>query len=237
MLDHAKSFASEFFVTGDPLIYGADVSIVLTLLAILFALTYFKRWGWLWREWLTTVDHKKIGILYILSAFLMLFRGGVDALLMRAQLAVPELEFLQPEHYNSIFTTHGVIMILFMAMPFMFGLFNVVVPLQIGARDVAYPFLNALSFWLFFAGAMLFNLSFVIGGSPDAGWLAYPPYSELMYNPGVGQDFYIWGIQISGIGSLMTGINFIVTIIKMRAPGMKLMKMPMFVWSVLSRTP
>ncbi|BFH13734.1 cbb3-type cytochrome c oxidase subunit I [Paenibacillus melissococcoides] len=234
MWEKVKSFASEFFVTGDPLIYGADVTIVLTIIAILFGLTYFKKWGWLWREWLTTVDHKKIGIMYILSAFLMLFRGGVDALLMRAQLAMPELSFLTPDHYNQIFTTHGVIMILFMAMPFMFGLFNVVVPLQIGARDVAFPFLNALSFWLFFWGAMLFNLSFVIGGSPDAGWLAYPPYSERMFNPGVGQDFYIWGIQISGIGSLMTGINFIVTILKMRAPGMKLMKMPLFPWSVLS---
>ncbi|WCF05900.1 cbb3-type cytochrome c oxidase subunit I [Paenibacillus thiaminolyticus] len=234
MWEKVKSFASEFFVTGDPLIYGADVTIVLTIIAIVFGLTYFKKWGWLWREWLTTVDHKKIGIMYILSAFLMLFRGGVDALLMRAQLAMPELSFLTPDHYNQIFTTHGVIMILFMAMPFMFGLFNVVVPLQIGARDVAFPFLNALSFWLFFCGAMLFNLSFVIGGSPDAGWLAYPPYSERMFNPGVGQDFYIWGIQISGIGSLMTGINFIVTILKMRAPGMKLMKMPLFPWSVLS---
>lgn len=234
MWEKVRDFASDFFVTGDPLIYGADVSIGLTLIVIVSVLTYFKKWKWLWREWLTTVDHKKIGIMYILSAFLMLFRGGVDALLMRVQLAVPELDFLLPDHYNQIFTTHGVIMILFMAMPFMFGLFNIMVPLQIGARDVAFPFLNALSFWLFFSGAMLFNLSFVIGGSPDAGWLAYPPYSELMYNPGVGQDFYIWGIQISGIGSLMTGINFIVTILKMRAPGMKLLKMPMFPWSVLS---
>ncbi|MGG4344810.1 cbb3-type cytochrome c oxidase subunit I [Paenibacillus lautus] len=234
MWEKIKEFASEFFVTGDPLIYGADVTIVLTLIAIVCGLTYFKKWKWLWREWLTTVDHKKIGIMYILSAFLMLFRGGVDALLMRAQLAMPELDFLPPDHYNQIFTTHGVIMILFMAMPFMFGLFNIMVPLQLGARDVAYPFLNSLSFWLFFSGAMLFNLSFVIGGSPDAGWLAYPPYSGSMYNPGVGQDFYIWGIQISGIGSLMTGVNFLVTILKMRAPGMKLMKMPMFSWSVLS---
>ncbi|MEK8131649.1 cbb3-type cytochrome c oxidase subunit I [Paenibacillus filicis] len=234
MWDKVKSFASEFFVTGDPLIYGADVSIGLTLITVVVVLTYFRKWTWLWREWLTTVDHKKIGIMYIVSAFLMMFRGGVDALLMRTQLIMPEFSFLEPDHYNQIFTTHGVIMILFMAMPFMFGLFNVMVPLQIGARDVAFPFLNALSFWLFFAGAMLFNLSFVIGGSPDAGWLAYPPYSELMYNPGVGQDFYIWGIQISGVGSLMTGINFIVTILKMRAPGMKLMKMPMFPWSVLS---
>ncbi|MEK0313552.1 cbb3-type cytochrome c oxidase subunit I [Cohnella sp. 56] len=226
---------SDFFVTGDPLIYGADVAIGLTLVAIVFALTAFKRWGWLWREWLTTVDHKRIGIMYVIASLLMLFRGGVDALLMRTQLALPDtMEFLKPDHYNDIFTTHGVIMILFMAMPLMFGLFNLTVPLQIGARDVAFPLLNSLSFWLFFMGAMLFNVSFVIGGSPEAGWLAYPPLSEKMFSPGVGQDFYIWGIQISGIGSLMTGINFIVTILKMRAPGMKLMKMPMFTWSVLS---
>lgn len=229
-----KSFASSFFVTGDPLIYGADVSIGLTTVAILFVLFYFKKWGWLWREWLTTVDHKKIGMMYLIASLLMLFRGGVDALLMRAQLAMPNVHFLQAEHYNEVFTTHGTIMILFMAMPMMFGLFNMVVPLQIGARDVAYPYLNAVSFWLFFFGAMLFNISFVIGGSPDAGWLSYPPLSELSGSPGVGQNFYIWGIQISGIGSLATGINFIVTILKMRAPGMKMMKMPMFTWSVFS---
>lgn len=234
MWDKIKGFASTFFVTGDPLIYGADVSILLTLIAVVSALTYFKKWTWLWREWLTSVDHKRIGIMYIICTILMLFRGGIDALLMRVQLAMPNMEFLTPEHYNSVFTTHGVIMILFMAMPFMFGLFNIIVPLQIGARDVAYPFLNSLSFWLFFWGAMLFNLSFVIGGSPDAGWLSYTPLSELSHSPGVGQNFYIWGIQISGIGSLMTGINFIVTILKMRTPGMTLMKMPMFAWSVLS---
>ncbi|WP_027416287.1 cytochrome aa3 quinol oxidase subunit I [Aneurinibacillus terranovensis] len=231
MLDSSKS---HFFVTGDPMIYGADVSIVLASLAILFVLSYFKKWGWLWREWITTVDHKKIGIMYLIASLLMLFRGGVDALLMRAQLAFPNMHFLQSEHYNEIFTTHGTIMILFMAMPFMFALFNIAVPLQIGARDVAYPFLNAISFWLFFMGAMLFNLSFVIGGSPNAGWLSYPPLSETMFSPGPGENFYIWGIQISGIGSLATGINFIVTILKMRAPGMKLMKMPLFTWSVLA---
>jgi len=225
---------SNFFVTGDPMILGSQVAIAITVLAIGFVLTYFKKWGWLWKEWITTVDHKRIGIMYILCSLLMLFRGGVDALLMRTQLAFPGMEFLNAEHYNEIFTTHGVIMIFFMAMPLMFGLFNIIVPLQIGARDVAFPFLNSLSFWLFFWGAMLFNVSFVIGGSPNAGWLAYPPLSGLQFNPGVGQDFYIWGIQISGIGSLMTGINFIVTILKMRAPGMKLMKMPMFSWSVLS---
>ncbi|MCR8658901.1 cbb3-type cytochrome c oxidase subunit I [Paenibacillus endoradicis] len=234
MLETIKEFASEFFVTGDPMILGAQVSIALAMVAIVFILTYFKKWQWLWTEWLTTVDHKKIGIMYIICAILMLFRGGVDALLMRVQLAAPELEFLAADHYNAIFTTHGVIMILFMAMPLMFGLFNIIVPLQLGARDVAFPFLNSFSFWMFFAGAMLFNVSFVIGGSPDAGWLSYPPLSEVTGSPGVGQDFYIWGIQISGMGSLATGINFVVTILKMRAPGMKLMKMPMFSWSVFA---
>lgn len=234
MLDRIKEFASSFFVTGDPLIYGADVSIGLSAIGVLFVLTYFKKWKWLWKNWLTTVDHKKVGIMYILAAILMLFRGGVDALMMRAQVALPDINFLHPEHYNQVFTTHGTIMILFMAMPLMFGLFNIAVPLQIGARDVAFPFLNALSFWLFFLGAMLFNISFVIGGSPDAGWLSYPPLSELSHSPGVGENFYIWGIQISGIGSLATGINFIVTIVKMRAPGMTWMKIPAFTWSVFA---
>ena len=144
---------SHFFVTGDPMIYGADASIALATIAIVFFLTKFKKWNWLWREWLTTVDHKKIGIMYLISALLMLFRGGVDAILMRLQLAIPNNHFLPSEHYNEIFTTHGTIMILFMAMPFMFALFNMVIPLQIGARDVAFPFLNAVSFWLFFIGA------------------------------------------------------------------------------------
>ncbi len=234
LLDKLKDFSSHFFVTGEPMIYGADVAILLTLAGIIFVLTYLKKWKWLWREWLTTVDHKKIGIMYMLSSLLMLFRGGVDALLMRMQLAFPQWHFLDSNHYNEIFTTHGTIMILFMAMPLMFAFFNIVVPLQIGARDVAYPFLNAVSFWLFFFGAMLFNLSFVIGGSPDAGWLSYPPLSGMQFSPGPGQDFYIWGIQISGIGSLASGINFIMTILKMRAPGMKLMHMPLFTWSVLA---
>jgi len=234
MWESIKDFASTFFVTGDPLIYGADVSIVLTVAAIVFVLTKYKKWGWLWREWLTTVDHKRIGIMYLIASLLMLFRGGVDALMMRTQLAFPDLTFLHSDHYNQIFTTHGTIMIFFMAMPMMFGLFNMVVPLQIGARDVAFPFLNAVSFWLFMSGALLFNLSFVIGGSPSGGWLSYPPLTEKAFSPGPGQNFWIWGVQISGIGSLATGINFIVTILKMRAPGMKLMKMPLFSWSVLS---
>ncbi|MDN4071476.1 cytochrome aa3 quinol oxidase subunit I [Fictibacillus terranigra] len=223
----------EFFVTGDPLIYGADVSIGLTVIGLLFYLTYFKKWQWLWKEWLTTVDHKKLGIMYIASAVLMLFRGGVDALLMRAQLAVPDAKFLDAQHYNEIFTTHGTIMIIFMAMPFLIGLINVVIPLQIGARDVAFPYLNAVSFWTFFIGAMLFNISFVIGGSPSAGWTAYMPLAGNELSPGPGQNYYLLGLQISGIGTLLTGINFLVTILKMRAPGMTLFRMPMFTWSAL----
>ncbi|APC47196.1 cytochrome aa3 quinol oxidase subunit I [Virgibacillus halodenitrificans] len=220
-------------VDGDPLIYGAMVSIGLVTIAILFLLTYFKKWGWLWREWLTTVDHKKIGIMYILSALVMLFRGGMDAMMMRVQLAFPDLGFLDSQHYNEIFTTHGTIMIIFMAMPFLIGLMNIIVPLQIGARDFAFPYLNALSFWAFFMGAMLFNISFVIGGSPDAGWTSYTPLSGAAMSPGPGQNFYLMGLQLSGIGTLATGINLMVTILKMRAPGMKLFHMPIFTWSTL----
>jgi cytochrome aa3-600 menaquinol oxidase subunit 1 len=234
MWDSIKAFASDFFVTGDPMIYAADVSILIAIAAIIFVLTYFKKWKWLWKEWITTVDHKKIGIMYLIAALLMMFRGGVDALLMRTQLAMPGKEFLSAEHYDQIFTTHGTIMILFMAMPFIFAMFNIVVPLQLGARDVAFPYLNAVSFWLFFFGAMLFNISFVIGGSPDAGWVSYPPLTELATDPGPGENFYLLAIQISGIGSIATGINFLVTILKMRAPGMKLNLMPLFSWSVLA---
>ncbi|OMP67362.1 cytochrome aa3 quinol oxidase subunit I [Domibacillus epiphyticus] len=224
----------EFFVfTHDPMLFAAMISIVLGGLAIFVGLTYFKKWGYLWTEWLTTVDHKRIGVMYILVALVMLFRGGVDALLMRAQSAVPENGLLNAQHYNEIFTTHGLLMILFMAMPFIIGLMNVIIPLQIGARDVAFPRLNAVSFWLFAAGAALLNISFVIGGSPDAGWTAYFPLASLEYSPTVGNNYYSLALQISGIGTLMTGINFIVTILKMRAPGMTLMKMPMFTWSVL----
>ncbi|MCL6516996.1 cbb3-type cytochrome c oxidase subunit I [Alicyclobacillus sp.] len=233
MGDGLANTAGHFFVTGDPLIIGSDVAIVLVSLGIVFVLTYFKKWKWLWREWLTTVDHKKIAIMYLLAAILMLFRGGVDAELMRTQLALPNMKFLSPEHYDQIFTTHGTIMILFMAMPFIFAMFNAVVPLQIGARDVAFPYLNAISFWLFFFGALLFNLSFVIGGSPDAGWTSYPPLTELQFDPGVGENYYLLALSISGIGTIATGVNFIATIIKMRAPGMTLMKMPLFTWAVL----
>lgn len=217
----------------DPMLYGSMVAIVIVTIAIIAGLTYFKKWGYLWREWLTTVDHKRIGIMYLISALVMLFRGGADAVLLRAQLAVPENKLLDAQHYNEIFTTHGIVMILFMAMPFIMALMNFVIPLQIGARDVAFPRLNALSFWLFFMGAMLINISFVIGGSPDAGWTSYFPLAGNDFSTSVGTNYYMIAIQIAGIGTLMTGINFITTILKMRAPGMGLMQMPMFTWSSL----
>lgn len=217
----------------EPMIMGAAISIVVGAIAIVAGLTYFKKWGYFYKNWLTTVDHKKIGVMYIVVALVMLFRGGIDALLMRAQTAIPENGLLNAQHYNEIFTTHGLIMIIFMAMPFIIGLMNVVVPLQIGARDVAFPRLNALSFWLFAAGAGLLNISFIIGGSPDSGWSAYFPLAGIEFSPSVGNNYYAWSLQLSGLGTLMTGINFITTIMKMRAPGMKLMKMPMFTWSAL----
>lgn len=216
-----------------PAIYASMVAIGLTVIAIIVGLTYFKKWGYLWREWLTTVDHKRIGIMYLISALLMLFRGGADAIMMRAQMAVPDNTLLDAQHYNEIFTTHGTVMIIFMAMPFIMAFMNYIVPLQIGARDVAFPRLNALSFWLFFMGAMLLNISFVIGGSPDAGWTNYFPLANNEFSQSVGTNYYLFALQISGLGTLITGINMIVTILKMRAPGMTLMKMPMFTWSSL----
>ena len=216
-----------------PLELGADAAILLTSAAVLFILTRYRKWGWLWHEWLTTSDHKRIGIMYIIAAITMLFRGGVDALLMRAQLALPDNNFLSAAHYDAIFTTHGTIMIFFMAMPLMFGLFNIAIPLMIGARDVAFPRLNAISLWLFIFGALLFNISFVIGGSPNAGWTSYPPLAERLFDPGVGENYYLLSLQISGLGSIASGINFLVTILRMRAPGMHLMRMPLFCWSAL----
>jgi len=222
-----------FHPMQEPMILAAAISIVVGAVVIVAGLTYFKKWGYFYKNWLSTVDHKKIGIMYIAVALLMLFRGGIDALLMRAQTAVPDNGLLDAQHYNEIFTTHGLLMILFMAMPFVIGLMNIVIPLQIGARDVAFPRLNAVSFWLFAAGAGLLNLSFIIGGSPDAGWTAYFPLASTEFSPTVGNNYYSLALQLSGIGTLMTGVNFITTIIKMRAPGMKLMKMPMFTWSIL----
>ncbi len=213
---------------------GADVMIIATGVAIFYVLTKQKKWLYLWREWLTTVDHKKIGIMYLIAALAMLFRGGVDALMLRTNLALPSTPVIDALEYNQVFTTHGTIMIFFMAMPFIFALFNVAVPLMIGARDVAFPRLNAMSFWLFAFGALLLNISFVIGGSPDAGWTAYPPYTGLAFNPGPGENYFFLSLLIAGIGTTMTGINFLVTVLRMRAPGMTLMKMPMFIWAALT---
>lgn len=219
--------------TQYPDIKVIEAGMILATVYIVYHLTKTKKWGWLWREWLTSVDHKKIGIMYLVAALLMLFRGGVDALMMRTQLALPGGHFMPPEQYDEVFTTHGTIMIFFMAMPFIFALWNMVVPLMIGARDVAYPRVNALSFWLFAVGAALLNISFVVGGSPNAGWTAYPPLTELRFNPGVGINYYLMSLLIAGIGTTMTGINFMVTVLRMRAPGMTLMKMPMFAWTTV----
>jgi cytochrome o ubiquinol oxidase subunit 1 len=233
-----KLTLNDLAFTHDPIILGATIFMVLGALAIGGGLTYFKKWNYLWNEWITTVDHKKIGVMYIIAALIMFVRGFADALLMRSHQAMASasetgLGYLPPEHYDQIFTAHGVIMIFFVAMPFMFGLLNIMVPLQIGARDVAFPYLNSLSFWLFAFSAVLINISLVIGEFAATGWLAYPPLSGIEYSPGVGVDYYLWAIQISGLGSLLSGVNFFVTIIKMRCPGMTLMKMPIFTWTAL----
>ena len=219
----------------DAITRGGAAAIVLGALFVLALITYLRRWKWLWKEWLTTQDPKRIGVMYIIVALVMLLRGGSDAALLRTQQAVAAGNngILSSDHFQQIASAHGTIMIFFVAMGLMFGVINLVLPLQIGARDVAFPFLNATSFWLFFAGMALTNVSLVIGDFSAAGWLAYPPLSELRYSPTVGVDYWIWSLQIAGVGSLLSGINFLVTTLKMRAPGMTLMKMPMFAWSVL----
>lgn len=218
----------------EPIIMVTMAVIAVVGLIIAGLITKYKKWGVLWRDWITSVDHKRLGVMYILLALIMLFRGFSDAIMMRAQLALATSGapgYLPPEHYDQIFTAHGVIMIIFMAMPFMIGLMNIVVPLQIGARDVAFPFLNNLSFWFTASGAILINLSLIFGEFAKTGWVAYPPLSELTFSPGVGVDYYIWALQISGLGTLLTAVNFLVTVFKMRAPGMTLMKMPIFTWA------
>ena len=218
-----------------PIIMGAGAFMAIVVLSVLGALTWFRKWRWLWTEWLTTVDHKKLGVMYILLALVMLLRGFSDAIMMRAQqaMAYNNPGYLPPHHYDQVFTAHGVIMIFFVAMTFMVGLMNIVVPLQIGARDVAFPFLNSLSFWMTAVSVGLVNLSLVLGDFAATGWLAYPPLSELSYSPTVGVDYYIWALQISGIGTLLTGVNFFTTIVKMRAPGMSWMRVPVFTWACL----
>lgn len=213
---------------------GVAISIVsMVLIGLLF---YFKKWRWLWQEWLTSLDPKKVGIMYLFTVLLMLFKGVTDASMMRLHLAFSSGDshgFLATSHFQQIFSAHGTTMIFFVGMGTLFCLLNLIVPLQIGARDVAFPFLNSLSFWLFAVSAILLNISMFIGEFSATGWLAYPPLSTLEYNPGEGVDYWIWVIQISGVGSLLSGINFLVTIIKMRCPGMTFMKMPLFIWTAL----
>ncbi|MEM5420598.1 cytochrome o ubiquinol oxidase subunit I [Paraburkholderia sp. BR14263] len=218
----------------EPIIMGTGAVVALGGLALLAAITIAGKWGYLWREWITSVDHKRIGVMYIILAVVMLLRGFADAIMMRAQQALAYGDaagYLPPHHYDQIFTAHGVIMIFFVATPLILGLMNVVVPLQIGARDVAYPFVNSLSFWLSVVGAVLVMVSMFVGDFAATGWVAYPPLSELGYSPTVGMDYYIWSLQLSGLGTTLSGINFIVTILRMRAPGMKMMQMPVFVWT------
>ena len=222
--------------TDDPIIMFTLAVVGLIALAVLAAITWKGKWGYLWREWFTTVDHKRIGVMYVVASLVMLLRGFADALMMRAQQAMAadgSPGYLPPDHYDQIFTAHGVIMIFFMAMPLLTGLINIVVPLQIGARDVAFPFLNALSFWLFVAGALLVNVSLGVGEFARTGWVAYPPLSGIDYSPGVGVDYYIWALQIAGVGTLLSGLNFLVTILRMRTTGMTLFRMPVFTWTAL----
>src|ERR1700722_5450604 len=217
-----------------PLFAGAIVIVV-----ILGVLAFITIKGWipyLWSEWITSVDHKRIGIMYVTLAAVMLLRGFIDAIMMRSQQAIAfqSQGYLPPEHYNQIFSAHGTIMIFFVAMPFVIGLMNFVLPLQLGVRDVAFPVLNSVGFWLSAAGVLLVNVSLVVGEFARTGWLAYPPLSEVAYSPGVGVDYYLWSLQISGLGTLLTGINFTTTILKMRAPGMGYMRMPIFCWTALA---
>ena len=220
----------------EPILVATFAGVALGGIAVLAALTYFKWWGTLWRDWVCSIDHKKIGIMYMVLGVVMLLRGFADAIMMRMQQAVAfggNPGFLPPHHYDQIFTAHGVIMIFFVAMPFVTGLMNYVVPLQIGARDVAFPFLNNFSFWMTVSGAVLVMLSLFVGEFARTGWLAYPPLSGLVGSPDVGVDYYLWSLQIAGVGTTLSGINLIATIVKMRAPGMKMMRMPVFTWTAL----
>lgn len=220
----------------EPIILCTGILLFFVSVFIVSIITYFKKWIYIWKNWIRTLDHKKIGIMYIIFAFIMLIRGFTDAIMMRIQQVIAykdNIGYLPSYHYDQIFTVHGVIMIFFMAMPFMFGLMNIIVPLQIGARDVAFPFLNSLSLWLTVFSGILINISLFIGEFASTGWLSYPPLSGIEFSKGVGVDYWIWSLQVSGIGTLISGINFLVTIIKMRAPGMYFMRLPIFTWTIL----
>src|SRR5580692_3108176 len=220
-----------------PVVMIASGTVGFVIFCVLALVTVKGWWPYIWREWITSVDHKRIGVMYVGLALIMLLRGFSDAIMMRTQLALAAggaQGYLPPEHYDQIFSAHGTIMIFFVAMPFVIGLMNFAVPLQLGVRDVAFPVLNNVSFWLTAAGVLLINLSLFIGEFARTGWLAYPPLSELAYSPGVGVDYYLWSLQISGAGTLLSGINLTTTILKLRAPGMGYSRMPMFCWTALA---
>ena len=220
-----------------PIIMGASGGMILAIVFVVGWVTLKGYVPYLWSEWLTSVDHKRIGVMYLVLALLMLLRGFSDAIMMRAQQAVAAggaQGYLPPEHFDQIFSAHGTIMIFFVAMPLVIGLMNFAVPLQLGIRDVAFPTLNSVSLWLTASGILLTNISLVVGEFAKTGWVAYPPLSELQFSPGVGVDYYLWSLQISGIGTLLTGINFVTTILKTRAPGMGYMRMPVFCWTALA---
>ena len=222
---------------NQPIPLITSIVVLVVIAAVLAWITYNKWWRYLWNEWITSTDHKRIGVMYIVLALVMLVRGFADALMMRAQQTVAvgaSQGYLPPEHYDQIFSAHGTIMIFFMAMPFIIGLINFVVPLQLGVRDVAFPTMNNVSFWLTASGALLVNLSLFIGEFARTGWLAFPPLSEKQFSPGVGVDYYLVALQISGVGTVLTGMNFVTTILKIRAPGMSYMRMPVFTWTALA---
>ena len=221
----------------EPIPLMTGLVLILAIAGTLGLITYKKWWPYLWHEWITSVDHKRIGIMYVLLGVLGLVRGFADAIMMRSQqaMAVGGGEgYLTPEHYNQVFSAHGTIMIFFAAMPLVIGFMNFVTPLQLGVRDVAFPTMNSVSFWLTASGFLLINVSLFVGEFARTGWLPYPPLSGSEYSPGVGVDYYLWAVQISGIGTLMTGINFVTTVLKMRCPGMSLLRMPIFCWTVLA---
>ena len=226
----------ESFPIHEPILLWTFAVVVLLGVGLVAAVTYFRLWGYLWREWFTSVDHKKIGIMYIILGIVMLLRGFSDALMMRLQQAMAfggNEGYLNAHHYDQIFTAHGTIMIFFVAIPLIVGLVNFVMPLQIGARDVAFPFLNSLSLWLTVAGAILVMISLFVGEFSRAGWLNYVPVANIQNSPDTGPDYYLWALQIAGVGTTLSAINMVTTIIKMRAPGMTMMKMPVFTWTAL----
>jgi cytochrome o ubiquinol oxidase subunit 1 len=226
----------ESFPVHEPILVWTFVVVALLGIGLVAVVSKYRLWGWLWREWLTSVDHKKIGIMYIILGIVMLLRGFADAIMMRLQQAWAfggSEGYLDAHHYDQIFSAHGTIMIFFVAIPLIVGIVNYVMPLQIGARDVAFPYLNSLSLWLTVAGALLVMISLFVGEFSRGGWLNYVPVTNIENSPDTGPDYYLWALQIAGVGTTLSAINMVTTIIKMRAPGMTLMKMPVFTWTAL----